>query len=88
MAERLKVVSQFQEEGHPVQKILKFSKVANSTWYSHQKQGVSADGRKRNKGRPVPGFTVSPQGLIIPDSEIISIIGVEQNFIMQEGVIS
>ena len=62
----------FIAQGHAVRKILKFTKVASSTWYKYLKRSPDQkDGRINNKGRPAPGFTINPDGLIIFDSAII-----------------
>lgn len=61
----------FIAQGYAVRKILKFAKVASSTWYKLMKRSPDQkDGRKNNKGRPAPGFTVNPDGLVIFDSAI------------------
>lgn len=48
---------------------MKFAGVANSTWYS-QKNKVCSDGRRKNKGRPFPGYSLDCNGDIIPDELI------------------
>jgi len=62
----------FIAQGHVVRKILKFAKIANSSWYkSLGRDPASVDKRKKNKGRPAPGFTINPDGLVIFDHAII-----------------
>ncbi len=71
MAQRIEVAKGFIEQGYSVKKTIDFASIANSTWYS-QKYNVPADNRKKNPGRPVPGYTVNPDGTIIVDSLIVS----------------
>lgn len=71
MAQKLDVAKSFVEKGHRVQKIISYASIANSTWY-HQDKKVEEDGRKNNPGRPIPGYTVNPDGAIIPDELIVS----------------
>jgi len=54
-----------------VQKVLKYASIASSTWYS-QKYRVKEDKRKNNPGRPIPGYTINPDGTIILDGIIVS----------------
>jgi putative transposase len=62
----------FIDQGHTVRKILKFAKLASSTWYkSLNRSPGQKDGRKMNKGRPIPGFTLNPDGLVIFDYAIV-----------------
>lgn len=61
----------FIEQGHSVQKVISYSSIANSTWYQQSKK-VEEDSRKNNPGRPIPGYTVNPDGSIIPDGLIVS----------------
>jgi putative transposase len=71
LVERLEVAKTYVNQGHNVQKILSFSKINNSTWYKQRK--LSHAGLKiNNKGRPVPGYTVNPDGTIIPDAVILN----------------
>ncbi len=71
MAQRIEIAGGFIEQGYSVQEIIKFASIANSTWYS-QKHKLKADKRKGNPGRPAPGYTVNPDGLIIVDNLIVS----------------
>jgi len=50
--QRLKVVKEFVNEGVKVQKVLRYSTVASSTWYNHLGKSIT-DKRKNNKGRPI-----------------------------------
>jgi putative transposase len=62
----------FIAQGYSVRKILKFVKLASSTWYkSVNRFPDQKDKRKNNKGRPIPGYTVNPDGLVIFDHAII-----------------
>lgn len=54
-----------------MQKVISYASIANSTWYQQSKK-VEEDGRKNNPGRPIPGYTVNPDGSIIPDGLIVS----------------
>ena len=71
MAQRLKVAELFINQGDSIQKVIKNASIANSTWY-HQQQSVTDDKRKNNPGRPVPGYTINPDGSYILDELIIS----------------
>ena len=71
MAQRLEVAEIFINQGNCVQKGIKDAAVSSSTWYS-QKQRVKEDKRKNNPGRPIPGYTINPDGSIIFDEFIVS----------------
>jgi putative transposase len=71
LAQRLEVASVFIGQGHSVQKVIKIASIANSTWHS-QYHRVKEDKRKDNPGRPVPGYTVNPDGSIIVDNLIVT----------------
>ncbi len=71
MAERIEVAEIFINQGYCVQKVIKYASISNSTWYS-QKHKVSEDHRRNNSGRPIPGYTVNPDGKIIQDKLILS----------------
>ncbi len=73
MAARLEVVGSFIKKGYPTQKVLEYTETANSTWYN-QKDRCDDDKRKKNLGRPIPGYTINSDGLRIEDSKIISIL--------------
>jgi len=61
----------FINQGYYLQKVIKYASVSSSTWYS-RKQHVKEDKRKNNPGRPVPGYTINPNGSIILDELIVS----------------
>ena len=61
----------FINQGYYLQKVIKYASVSSSTWYS-RKQHVREDKRKNNPGRPVPGYTINPDGSIILDELIVS----------------
>ena len=61
------------EQKYSVSKILGFTQVNSSTWYSHMKK-KSEDQRKNNKGRPIPGYTTSKDGVIFLDSAVVEIL--------------
>jgi putative transposase len=62
----------FIDQGHTTKKILKFVNVGSSTWYKYlHRTPERIDRRKSNKGRPAPGFTINPDGLIIFDSAVV-----------------
>ncbi len=70
MAERLEVSKIFIEEGYKTQQVIKYSGVSNSTWYNHlNKKG--ADGRKENRGRPLPGYSFNQRGERVYDDAIL-----------------
>ena len=71
MAQRLEVAELFINQGHSVQKVIKNTSISNSTWY-HQKRKVTDDKRKNNPGRPIPGYTINPDGSYIFDKLIVS----------------
>ncbi len=71
MAQRLEVAEIFTNQGYCVQKVIKYASVSSSTWYS-QKQYIQEDKRKNNPGRPVPGYTINPDGSIILEEFIVS----------------
>lgn len=71
MAERLEVAEIFINQGYCIQKVIKYASISNSTWYS-QKKRVGEDKRKNNQGRPIPGYTINPDGTIILDGVIVS----------------
>lgn len=61
----------FIKKGHKISTVLKYAGVSSSSWYYHlQEKGL--DKRRDNPGRPVPGYTVNPDGEIIPDALIIN----------------
>lgn len=70
MAERLQTCKSYIDQGYCTQRVIKFSSVANSTWYKH-KITKKEDGRKLNKGRPIPGYTINPNGEKITDQLIV-----------------
>ena len=63
----------FIAQGNPVSKVLKYAGVSSSTWYSYFHKD-SYDKRKDNQGRPVPGYTVNPNGTIITDASLVKIL--------------
>lgn len=71
LEERISVAKKFIDKGLPKTRVLKYSGVSSSTWYS-QKNRVETDNRKNNKGRPVPGYSINTDGSIIPDEYIVS----------------
>ena len=60
----------FIDQGYPIGKVLFYSKIPSSTWYKRNLP-PKEDGRIHNKGRPVVGHTVNPNGVIILDSSIV-----------------
>ena len=69
MAERISVAEQFVSEGNKVSKVIKYCDVANSTWYSKLKPRVSTNLSPR--GRPIPGYTINPDGTIVMDQTVV-----------------
>jgi putative transposase len=65
------VAELFINQGYSIQKVIKNASITNSTWY-HRQQRVADDKRKNNPGRPIPGYTVNPDGSYILDELIIS----------------
>lgn len=59
------------DQGHHIQTVLRYCSIANSTWYKRQRE-LKEDARGNNKGRPSPGFSVNPDGIIVLDSSIVS----------------
>jgi len=45
--------------------------VPSSTWYKRQSP-IKEDGRSNNKGRPIVGYTINPDGSVILDVSIVS----------------
>ena len=71
MAERLEVSKLFIEEGYKTYQAIKYSGVSSSTWYNHlNKKGD--DKRKKNRGRPFPGYSFNQRGEKVYDEIIIS----------------
>ncbi len=70
MAERLEVSKIFIDEGNKTQQVIKYSGVSSSTWYNHlNKKGV--DGRRENRGRPLPGYSFNQRGERVYDEAIL-----------------
>jgi len=63
------VAEDFVAKGYPVKKVIKVAGVANSTWYACKQP--SNHKVSSCKGRPVPGYTINPDGVIIPDATIV-----------------
>jgi len=63
----------FVEEGHSVKKVLGYTGVNSSTWYKVNNDRPKQDSEAK-KGRPIPGYTLNPDGSIILDSSIISVL--------------
>jgi len=63
----------FINQGDYLQKVIKYASVSSSTWYS-RKQHVKEDKRKNNPERPVPGYTINPDGSIVLDELIVSVL--------------
>ena len=61
----------FIQKGYKTSSVLRYSGVSSSSWYYHLKE-KECDRRVNNKGRPIPGYTVNPDGEIIPDGMIIN----------------
>jgi putative transposase len=72
LATRKQIAKNFMDTGHSKSKVLKFSKIPRSTWYDSLKKGRAASSSV--KGRPIPGFTVNRDGLIVPDSVTVNIL--------------
>ena len=63
----------FINQGYKANKVLYHCKISSSTWYS-RKKGRGEDQRKHNKGRPIPGYSINPDGTLIPDNTIINVL--------------
>lgn len=61
----------FIEKGYKTSLVLRYCRISSSSWYYHLKEKGN-DRRVNNKGRPTPGYTVNPDGEIIPDAMIIN----------------
>jgi putative transposase len=65
------VAKDYVAKGKSVRKVLYFSHINNSTWYK-QKSASDLGNKVNVKGRPVPGYTINPDGTIIPDIVIVN----------------
>ncbi|MGR3317783.1 MAG: transposase [Candidatus Anammoxibacter sp.] len=63
----------FIEKGSKTREVIKHSRVSSSTWYNHLKK-KEEDGRKENKGRPCPGYSLDHRGVRVYDKEIIYVL--------------
>lgn len=63
----------FINQGYKTKRVLYYCDIPPSTWYK-RKAAKGTDRRKENKGRPVPGYSINPDGVLIPDSTIITIL--------------
>lgn len=64
----------FIKEGRQaVSKVLAHSGVASSTWYA-QAARKPAQPSSCKRGRPVPGYTVNPDGTLVMDATIVSVL--------------
>lgn len=61
----------FIKKGYKTSLVLKYTGVSSSSWYYYLKEKKN-DRRVNNKGRPIPGYTINPNGKIIPDGMIIN----------------
>ena len=60
----------FVEAGHAVAKVTRMTGLASSTWYARKSERRVANPQRR--GRPMPGYSVNPDGTIVLDHAIIS----------------
>ncbi|TDJ07426.1 MAG: IS3 family transposase [Deltaproteobacteria bacterium] len=65
----------FINQGNAVRVVLKYCKVPSSTWYKRQLKNEK-DGRSKNKGRPIPGYTINPDNTIVLDSSAVKALRV------------
>ena len=63
----------FVKRGIPVTKVIKVCQLASSTWYSRIKGYIPKTKGKR--GRPIPGFSINPDGSKVLDPEIVKALG-------------
>jgi len=56
--------------GHATSRVLKACRVPASTWYDNQRE--KSTNPHKTRGRPIPGFTINPDGSYILDSIIVS----------------
>ena len=73
MARKIEVASLFISKDKPVSLMLRICEIPRSTWYYQKSQ--EEDRRVTNKrGRPVPGYTVNPDGTLVADSTVIKVL--------------
>ena len=53
--------------------MLKHCSVSSSTWYDRLKS-IKPDIKARSSGRPIPGYTINPDGTYVTDATIISVL--------------
>lgn len=76
----------FIDQGHPVRKILKFTKVASSTWYKKQTSASNTATEEKRRGRPRQ-VNCDSSGKDVSDKDIISNLKElrEKKFLKQTG---
>lgn len=74
MAQRIEVLKVYQIQEPRMRRLLEYCSVASSTWYSCVDKKIETDGRKNNKGRPLPGYTKTKSGTIKTDAELVEIL--------------
>ena len=74
MAARLAVSEYYINQGYKVRKVLRYAGVASSTWYYNRARKGQEDRRRYNKGRPLPGYSINPDGTIVLDELIVDAI--------------
>lgn len=72
MAWRIEVAKKYISQGHKTAVVLRICKIARSTWY-YQQRPSKAKSENRG-GRPIPGYTVNPDGSRVSDSAIVKAI--------------
>jgi putative transposase len=74
LAEKLAVAEQFSDLGHSTHAVLSYCNLSSSSWYKSRKVKVEKDVGAANRGRPIPGYSVNPDGVLIPDQTIIHLL--------------
>jgi len=66
----MSIVKKYLKQGHPTLFVLDICKVFKSTWYDHLKiKQPKVD--QKSKGRPIPGYSMNPNGTLVEDSEVV-----------------
>ena len=72
MEQRIEIAKQYISKGNTVLYVLKICEVPSSTWYDRIDCRNGPLGPQKARGRPVPGYTVNPDGSYITDTTIIA----------------
>ena len=73
MEQRISIASEYIKRGEPTSRVLKCYSISSSTWYDRLKS-VEEDRTRFSTGRPIPGYTINPDGSYVTDATIISVL--------------